>query len=312
MRMLLSHPKTGCFSMSHVLTLIAAKGEHDILPGVAGDLAAALGAAHPPLWLAPQACDIAFHPADEAALAAAHEAVKAIPPDVPIDSFIQPVEGRRKRMLIADMDSTIIQQECLDEVARAAGIGPKVAGITERAMRGELPFEEALRERIQLLQGFPQARLQEVLDAQIALTPGARELTATMGAFGARTVLVSGGFTFFTSAIAKRAGFDVDYGNSFVFENGAIAGVADPILGRNAKLEAMEREAIQNGVGFEEVIAVGDGANDLAMLKAAGLGVAFRAKPVVAAEARARIDHGDLTALLFLQGYRAEDFVTDI
>lgn len=298
--------------MSHVLTLIAPKGEHDLLSDIAGDLAAAVQATHPPVWMAPHACDIAFQPSGEAALAEAHDALQAIPAKAPVDRYIQPVEGRRKRMLVADMDSTIIRQECLDEVALAAGIGPKVAEITERTMRGELPFEEALRARIQLLQGFPQSRLQEVLDKQIVLTPGAKELTATMRASGAHTVLVSGGFTFFTSAIAKRAGFEADYGNTFIFTDGGISGVADPILGQNAKLEAMEKEAIQHGVGFEEVIAVGDGANDLAMLKAAGLGVAFHAKPIVAAEARARIEHGDLTALLFLQGYREEEFVTDI
>lgn len=298
--------------MSHVLTLIGAPGAHDLMAATADDLRAAIGAAHPPFWLAPEACDIAFRAPDEVVLAQALQAVAAIPPNAPIDSVIQPVEGRRKRMLVADMDSTIIQQECLDEVAKLAGIGPKIAAITERAMRGELPFEDALRERIGLLRGFPEAKLREVLDRQIALTPGARELAGTMRANGYRTVLVSGGFTFFTRAVANRAGFDVDYGNSFLFEDGAIAGVADPILGQNAKLDAMEKEAVIAGIGLKEVIAVGDGANDLAMLKAAGLGVAFRAKPIVAAEAKARINHGDLTALLFLQGYRAEEFVAHV
>ena len=296
--------------MSHVLTLIAAPSARDALAAIADDLCAAIGAEHAPLWLAPHACDIAFRPADERALADARRALGGIPQNAPIDSLIQPVEGRSKRMLIADMDSTVIQQECLDEVARAAGIGPKIAAITERAMRGEVIFEEALKERIALLHGFPEAKLQEVLDRQIVLTPGARELVMTMRGRGAHTVLVSGGFTFFTDAVAKRAGFDVHHANSFIFENGALAGVAEPILGRNAKLEAMEAEAIHAGVGFPEIIAVGDGANDLSMLKAAGLGVAFHAKPIVAAEADARIDHGDLTALLFLQGYRAEEFVT--
>ena len=296
--------------MSHVLTLIAAHGAHGLLSDVADELSASIGATHPPVRLAKSACDIPFRAASEAALAEAHKALAAIPANVPIDSFIQPVEGRRKRMLVADMDSTIIRQECLDEVAKAAGIGPKIAAITERAMRGELQFEDALKLRIGLLHGFPEAKLRDVLDRQIELMPGARELTGTMRAHGGRAVLVSGGFTFFTSAIAKRAGFDIDYGNRFIFENGALAGVAEPILGQNAKLEAMEREARHTGIGLGEIIAVGDGANDLAMIKAAGLGVAFRAKPIVAAEARARINHGDLTALLYLQGYRAEDFVT--
>lgn len=298
--------------MSHVITLIAAQGAHGLLADVADDVCAAIGASHPPVWLARTACDIAFRAASEAVLGAAGQAVRRIPANAPVDSYIQPVEGRRKRMLVADMDSTIIQQECLDEVAKAAGIGPKVAAITARAMRGELEFEDALRRRIELLRGFPEAKLRDILDRQITLTQGAKELTGTMRANGARVVLVSGGFTVFTSAIALRAGFDIGYGNRFILEDGAIAGVAEPILGQNAKLEAMEREALQAGVGLGEIIAVGDGANDLAMLKAAGLGVAFRAKPIVAAEAGCRIDHGDLTALLYLQGYRTEDFVAHI
>jgi phosphoserine phosphatase len=298
--------------MSHVLTLIAAYGAHGLLSDVADELCAAIGATHPPVRLAKIACDIPFRAASEAALADAHRALALVPANAPIDSFIQPVEGRRKRMLVADMDSTIIQQECLDEVAKAAGIGPKIAAITERAMRGELHFDDALRQRIALLNGFPESKLRDVLDQHIELMPGARELAGTMRANGARAVLVSGGFTFFTSVIAKRAGFDIDYGNRFIFEDGALAGVAEPILGQNGKLDAMEREALQAGIGLREVIAVGDGANDLAMIKAAGLGVAFRAKPIVSAEAHARINHGDLTALLYLQGYREEDFVTHV
>lgn len=298
--------------MSHVLTLIAARGAHGLLADVVDEMRVGVGASRAPIWLGKAACDIPFRAASEAALAEARKALDAIPANAPIDSFIQPVEGRRKRMLVADMDSTIIQQECLDEVGKAAGIGPKIAAITERAMRGELQFEDALKERIGLLSGFPEAKLRDVLDRHIELMPGARELTGTMRANGGRAVLVSGGFTFFTSAVAKRAGFDIDYGNRFIFENGALAGVAEPILGQNAKLEAMEREALQAGIGLGDIIAAGDGANDLAMIKAAGLGVAFRAKPIVAREARCRINHGDLTALLYLQGYRAEDFVTHI
>ncbi len=300
------------FAMSYVLTLIGASGSHEVVSTMAEDIGTAIKAAHPPVWLSREACDIPFRPADEQELAAAQVAVNAIPASAPIDSFIQPVEGRRKRLLVADMDSTIIQQECVDEVAKAAGIGPKIAAITERAMRGEVEFEAALRERIGLLKGFPEARLQEVLDRQITLTPGARELAVTMRANAGRAVLVSGGFTFFTSAVAKRAGFNVDYANRFIFEDGAIAGVADPILGRDAKFKTLEKETTHDGIGLSEVIAVGDGANDLAMLKAVGLGVAFRAKPVVAADAKARINHGDLTALLFLQGYRQEEFITEL
>lgn len=298
--------------MSHVLTLVGKLGSQDRIAPIADDLSTAIKASHQPIWLSPEACDIVFRPADEEALAEAQAAVDAIPAAAQTDSFIQPVEGRRKRMLVADMDSTIIQQESLDEVAAEAGIGPKIATITERAMHGELVFEDALRERIALLNGIPEALLQEVLDKTITLMAGARELAMTMRANGGRAVLVSGGFTIFTSAVAKRAGFDVDYANRFVIENGEIAGVADPILGRDGKLKAMEKEAERAGMGLSEIVAVGDGANDAVMLKAAGLGVAFRAKPVVAAEADVRIEHGDLTALLFIQGYRKKDFVSQI
>lgn len=298
--------------MSYVLTLIGAPGAGDTVSEMAEDLSIAIKASHPPFWLSPEACDIPFTPADSQALSDAQAAIESIPASAPIDRVIQPVEGRRKRMLVADMDSTIIQQECLDELAEAAGIGQQIAAITTRAMNGELVFEDALRERIELLKGFPEDRLKSVLEERITLTPGARTLANTMRSTGNRTVLVSGGFTFFTSAIAERAGFDVDYANRFIFEDGRLAGVEEPILGQNAKLEAMEREAAQLGIGLSEVIAVGDGANDLAMIKACGLGVAFRAKPVVAAEAKARIHHSDLTALLFLQGYRSEEFVSDL
>ncbi|MGF1619670.1 MAG: phosphoserine phosphatase SerB [Rhodomicrobiaceae bacterium] len=298
--------------MSHVITLIGAPGAHDAVSEVAQDIKIAVGAAHDPVWLSREACDITFGPKDDSALEEAQDALDAIPDSAPIDRLIQPIEGRRKRMLVADMDSTIIQQECLDEVAVAAGMGAKIAAITERAMRGELVFEEALRERIGLLRGFPQEKLQEVLDEQIQLTPGARELVNTMRVQGGHTVLVSGGFTFFTSAIAKRVGFDIDHANRFLFDDGALIGAAEPIVGPDAKVETMRAEAIKAGFGLKEVIAVGDGANDLDMLKAAGLGVAYHAKPILAAGAKARIDHGDLTALLFLQGYRSQEFVTDL
>ena len=205
--------------------------------------------------------------------------------------------------------STIIGQECLDEIAKVAGIGPQIAAITERAMRGEVQFEAALRERIGLLKGFPLDRLQQVLEEKITLTDGARTLTATMRANGARCVLVSGGFTFFTGAVAMMAGFDAHYGNSFLVEDDAVVGVAEPILGKDAKLATLRSEAAGLGIGPSEAIAVGDGANDLDMLKEAGLGVAFHARPIVAREAAASISHGDLTSLLFLQGYRQTDLV---
>jgi len=296
--------------MSHVLTLIATRGSHDLLAKVTEEVRGPLVAGRPAFWLAPgEACDIPFEPASEAALADARQLVERIVGTVPIDAAIQPVEGRRKRLLVADMDSTIIQQECLDEMATLAGIGPQIAAITDRAMRGELDFEAALRERIGLLRGFPLSRAREVLDTRITLTPGARALTGTMRANGGRCVLVSGGFTVFTSAVAKLAGFDADFGNSFLIEEDAIAGVAEPILGQDAKRATLLAEAATLGVGPNEAVAVGDGANDLAMLKTAGLGVAFHAKPIVAREAAVRIKHGDLTSLLFLQGYQRKDFV---
>lgn len=295
--------------MSHVVTLIAAVGSATPLAQIAENLCAKLVNSQSVVWLAEEACDIPFRPESQAALAHAREAVDDLRRAAALDAFIQPVAGRRKRLLVADMDSTIIREECLDEIAAVAGIGPEIAAITERTMRGELNFESSLRERIGLLRGFPESRLWEVLERRITLTPGAQVLTGTMRANGGRAVLVSGGFAYFTAAVAARAGFDAHYGSRFVIENGVIAGVADPILGQNAKLTTLESEAAAFGIGHDDVIAVGDGANDLAMLKAAGLGVAFRGKPVVVAQAAARIDHGDLAALLYLQGYRRDEFV---
>lgn len=226
----------------------------------------------------------------------------------PVDWCIQRAERRRKRMLIADMDSTVIGQECLDEMAELKGIKPQVAAITERSMRGELDFETGLRERIKLLKGVAKADLARLLDRRITLNPGARTVVETMKAHGAHTVLVSGGFTFFTEAIARRAGFAAHRGNSFLWEEDRLSGVASPILGREAKLAALCEESSGHGIEHEEIIAVGDGANDLAMLKAAGLGVAYRAKPIVAAEADAQINHTDLTTLLYFQGYSRAQF----
>ena len=296
--------------MSHVLTLIASPGSDELLGKAMEEVRGSLDADKPPFWLAPgQACDITFRPASDAALADASGLVERVTSAMPIDAAIQTIEGRRKRLLVADMDSTIIQQECLDEIARVAGIGPQIAAITERAMQGELDFETALKERVALLRGFPLSRVQQVLEEAITLTPGARTLTSTMRTNGARCVLVSGGFTFFTGAVAVKAGFDAHFGNSFLVEDDRVAGVAEPILGKEAKLETLRSEARGLGIGESEAMAVGDGANDLAMLKAAGLGVAFHAKPIVAREAAARINHGDLTSLLFLQGYRQADFI---
>ncbi len=230
----------------------------------------------------------------------------------PIDANLVDAElaTRKKKLLIADMDSTIIGQECIDEMGDVLGIKARIAAITERAMRGDLDFEGALRERMALLAGLSEADLEQIYATRITLTPGARELVATMRANGAFTALVSGGFTFFTSRVAKAVGFDVNRANLLETADGRLTGrVIEPILGREAKRGALESFSADKGVATPLTLAVGDGANDLAMIRAAGLGVAFHAKPVVAAEADASIEHGDLTALLYLQGYRKADFV---
>jgi phosphoserine phosphatase len=229
-----------------------------------------------------------------------------------VDANCLPAANRRKRLLIADMDSTIIPVECIDEVADFAGVRDRVAAITERAMRGELVFEEALRARVALVEGLPEAELQAVYDQRVGLTPGARVLVRTMRANGAATALVSGGFTFFTERVAAAAGFEMHQANRLLSADGRLTGrVAEPVLGRAAKLEALRRIAGERGIAPGETLAVGDGANDLGMIEAAGLGVAFRAKPIVAERAGASVRHGDLTALLYLQGYSAAEFVTD-
>jgi phosphoserine phosphatase len=229
-----------------------------------------------------------------------------------IDYCLQPIARRLKRLLVADMDSTIINVECLDELADFAGKKAEISAITERAMRGELEFEGALRERVGMLAGLDLGALQKAYDERVRLNPGARTLVRTMAGNGARCVLVSGGFTFFTSRVAEAAGFQTNRANTLIDDGGALTGkVGEPILGREAKLAALREEAAGLGIGLEDALAVGDGANDLAMIEAAGLGVAYRAKPIVAAQADAKVDHCDLTALLHFQGYRADQFVTD-
>lgn len=226
-----------------------------------------------------------------------------------IDLAVQPAMGRRKRLLVADMDSTMIAQECIDELAAEAGVGPQVAGITARAMNGELDFEGALRERVALLAGLPEAVIGRVLAERITDAPGGATLVATMRANGAYALLVSGGFTAFAGPIARRLGFDEARANVLLVEGGRLTGrVAEPILGREAKVAALVETAARLGLTPAEALAVGDGANDLGMLALAGTGVALHARPAVAARCDIRINHGDLTALLYLQGYRAEDF----
>jgi phosphoserine phosphatase len=230
--------------------------------------------------------------------------------DLPFDIVVQPQATRRKKLFLADMDSTMIGQEVVDELAGFAGLKAHVAAITERAMRGEIEFEPALRERVALLKGLPVGVVDEVLKTRITLTPGGRELVATMRAHGAYSCLISGGFTLFTNAIAAMLGFAENRANELVVRDGKLTGeVKEPILGRAAKFATLIELTEAFGLDDIDTLAVGDGANDIDMIQHAGLGVAYHAKPAVATAAAARIDHGDLTALLYAQGYRRDEFV---
>jgi phosphoserine phosphatase len=306
--------------MTHVATLIAPPGAH-LLHGIEELAASILPDAGPPVWLDPgRAVDIPFAPrslsshdrtADRAMAEAARATLLAAIGGAAVDVVVQQAAGRRKRLLLADMDSTMISQECIDELADFIGERPRVAAITERAMRGEIDFAPALRERVAVLKGLPATVVDEVIARRITLTPGGRTVVRTMRRNGAYTCLVSGGFTVFTARIAAQIGFDENRGNRLVVgDDGRFAGiVAEPILGRDAKLETLKELRHKLGLAREETLVVGDGANDLAMIGGAGLGAAFRAKPVVAQSAALRIDHSDLTALLFAQGYRRDEFV---
>jgi phosphoserine phosphatase len=241
---------------------------------------------------------------------AAEDALRTAVQGQPIDVVVQPLAYRRKRLFLADMDSTMIGQECIDELADYVGLKAEVSEITERAMRGEIAFEPALRERVALLKNLPVGVVDEIIESRITLTPGGRALVRTMRANRAYTCLVSGGFTLFTGPVAARIGFDEHRSNHLIVENEALAGtVEEPILGREAKLATLVELRARFGLAPHETMAVGDGANDLAMLGEAGLGVAFRAKPAVAAAAHARIDHADLSALLYVQGFKESEIM---
>jgi phosphoserine phosphatase len=289
-------------SAPHVLTLIAARDDAMLAPGLIAAVRDAAGGGAVRVLSEGEAVDIALAgPADMASVRA------AIGPAA-VDAIAVPAAGRRKRLLVADMDSTIVTSETLDELAAYAGAGEAVAAITARSMNGEIDFATALRERVAMLRGLTLEALARTW-AATRLTGGARELVATMRAHGARTALVSGGFTYFTGRVAAEIGFDLHRANVLHDDGAHLTGtVGQPILDRDAKLTTLRALAAERGLPMEATLAVGDGANDLAMLAQAGLGVAFHARPVVAAAARARVEHADLRALLFAQGYAAAEF----
>jgi phosphoserine phosphatase len=287
-----------------VATLICNPEQTGLSAALAEDLRAAWGGGGL-RWLAPaEAVEFALEamPGDEGPR---WEALQG----QGVDLVVQRAAGRRKRLLLADMDSTMIRQECIDELAQVAGVGAEVAAITARAMNGEIAFEAALAARVALMGGLPEAVIGQVLRDRISYMPGGAALVATMKAHGARAVLVSGGFTAFAGQVGAALGFDETRANVLGVAEGRLTGqVLPPVLGRQAKLDALEEITAAMGITADEVIAVGDGANDLAMLRRAGTGVALHAKPAVAAQCRVRINHADLSALLFLQGYARAEF----
>src|SRR3954452_3689443 len=300
--------------MSLVATLICNPADPALDSTVLDGARAILPLPGPARWLFDEvAADIPFGdqaPFEARDIRAIEHRLRDARGDLPIDIVVQPRAARRKKLFLADMDSTMIGQECIDELADFAGLKAHVAGITERAMRGEIEFEPALRERVALLKDLPVSVVEEVLAKRITPTPGGRELVSTMRAHGAWTCLISGGFTLFTNAVAAKIGFQENRANELKVRDGKFTGeVTEPILGRASKLATLIelREAFD--LDTVDTLVTGDGANDLGMIEAAGLGVAYHAKPAVAAAAAARIDHGDLTALLYAQGYRRDEFV---
>jgi phosphoserine phosphatase len=296
--------------MSLVATLICNPANPALDSTIVEGALAVLPSPGEPQWLFDEvAIDIPFESSER--VRAIEARLREARGDLPIDIVVQPIIARRKKLFLADMDSTMIGQECIDELADFAGLKAHVAGITERAMRGEIQFEPALRERVALLKDLPVTVADEVLAKRITVTPGGRELVMTMRAHGAYTCLISGGFTLFTNAIAAKIGFQENRANELVLRDGKFTGeVKEPILGRATKLATL----IELTEAFEldeiDTLVVGDGANDLGMIQRAGLGVAYHAKPTVAIAAAARIDHGDLTALLYAQGYKRNEFLS--
>jgi phosphoserine phosphatase len=294
--------------MSLVATLICNPNNPALDSTIVDGARAVLPSAGPARWLFDEvAVDIPFESKED--LRAIENRLREARGDLPIDIVVQPLATRRKKLFLADMDSTMIGQECIDELADFAGLKAHVAAITERAMRGEIEFEPALRERVALLKDMPVSVVNEVLANRITPTPGGRELVMTMRTHGAYTCLISGGFTLFTNAVAAKIGFQENRANELVVHDGKFTGeVREPILGGATKLATLIELTESFDLDDIDTLAVGDGANDLGMIQHAGLGVAYHAKPTVAATAAARIDHGDLTALLYTQGYRREQF----
>jgi phosphoserine phosphatase len=294
--------------MTLVATLVSAHGQALLSDALLARLAQAVPGASTARLDGEIAADLFADAGDAGALEAA---LRAALDGAAVDIIVQAAAKRRKSLFLADMDSTMIGQECIDELAAYVGLKDLVAGITERAMRGEIAFEPALRERVALLKGVKLLVVEEIIRERITLTPGGSALVRTMRAGGGYTALVSGGFTVFTGPISATIGFDEHRSNTLIARDGVLTGeVAEPILGRQAKLDALLEMRARFGLRPDQTLAVGDGANDLAMLGEAGLGVAFRAKPAVAAAAHARLDHADLTALLYAQGYKGNEIVS--
>jgi len=291
--------------MRCILTLIARRDATSLSPAAIARVRDAVGGGEPDIRSSGEATALALSRKPD--LAAVREALGG----AAIDAIATPAEGQRKSLLVADMDSTVVAGETLDELADFAGLKDRIAAITARAMNGELDFKAALRERVAMLKGLPVTALEQCWQ-RVRLSGGARELVATMRAHSAYTALVSGGFTFFTGRVATLCGFDLHRSNTLLDDGAALTGqVAEPILDRDTKLATLTGLAVEHGLPLSATLAVGDGANDLDMLRAAGLGVAYHAKPIVAAGARARVDHADLRALLFAQGYRAHQIVAE-
>ena len=301
--------------MSLVATLICNPASPALDSTIVDGARAVLPSPGPAQWLFNEvAVDIPFERQDASRddIKAIEERLRQARGDLPIDIVVQPRIGRRKKLFLADMDSTMIGQECIDELADFAGLKAHVAAITERAMRGEIEFESALRERVALLKGLPVGVVDEVLQKRITPTPGGRTLVMTMRAHGAYTCLISGGFTLFTKVVAEKIGFQENRANQLQVADGKLTGeVVEPILGRATKLATLVELTESFDLDDMDTLVAGDGANDLGMIQAAGLGVAYHAKPAVAAAAAARIDHGDLTALLYAQGYRRDEFAAE-